>query len=483
LTAEGCTHVAIESTGVYWKPVFNILEGPLSVILVNARDVKAVPGRKTDVRDCEWLADLLRHGLLKASFIPPLEIGELRELTRYRQTLVKEHTALANRIQKLIESANIKLGQVATDVLGASGRQMLRALADGEEDVEVLVEMARSSLRTKKPELRRALTSRLTPAQRFVLSELLGRVMENEAATARVNEQIAREVAEGTDPFVSEAVQLLQTIPGVGLRVAEVIVSEIGVDMTRFPSDAHLASWAGLCPGNNESAGKRRSTQTTKGSPYLRAALTQAAWAVAHEGYVSGGAVPSAGPAHGAEEGIGGGGAQPARDRLPCTGAACRLSRTGRRLLRPAAAPDATAAAHQEAREDGAEGDGGAAAKCSIINHLQPHFHSSSYLLVRREAFVASGRPRTRCEGASAALRLWVHDEREGGGREFSLTVIEVKSINIANIESIQRHVWKYRDLYAAQGNPFDQARRRLQGCSDTATVRTGYSATSPAVS
>jgi transposase len=282
LTAEGCTHVAIESTDVYWKPAFNILEGPLSVILVNARDVKAVPGRKTDVRDCEWLADLLRHGLLKASFIPPLEIRELRELTRYRQTLVKEHTALANRIQKLIESANIKLGQVATDVLGASGRQMLRALADGEEDVEVLAEMARSSLRTKKPELRRALTSRLTPAQRFVLSELLGRVTEVEAATARVNEQIAREVAEGTDPFVSEAVRLLQTIPGVGLRVAEVVVSEIGVDMTRFPTDAHLASWAGLCPGNNESAGKRRSTQTTKGSPYLRAALTQAAWAVAH---------------------------------------------------------------------------------------------------------------------------------------------------------------------------------------------------------
>ncbi len=282
LTAEGCTHVAIESTGVYWKPVFNILEGPLSVILVNARDVKAVPGRKTDVRDCEWLADLLRHGLLKASFIPPLEIREVRELTRYRQTLVKEHTALANRIQKLIESANIKLGQVATDVLGASGRLMLRALADGETDTEVLVEMARSSLRTKKPELRRALTSRLTPAQRFVLNELLGRLAEIEAATGRVNEEIAREVAEGADPFVSEAVKLLQTIPGIGLRVAEVIVSEIGVDMTRFPTDAHLASWAGLCPGNNESAGKRRSTQTTKGSPYLRAALTQAAWAVAH---------------------------------------------------------------------------------------------------------------------------------------------------------------------------------------------------------
>jgi transposase len=282
LTAGGCTHVAIESTGVYWKPVFNILEGPLSVILVNARDVKAVPGRKTDVRDCAWLADLLRHGLLKASFIPPLEIRELRELTRYRQTLIKEHTALANRIQKVIESANIKLAQVATDVLGVSGRQMLHALADGEEDVEQLVALARGSLKGKADELRRALTSRLTPAQRFVLGELLGRLAELEAATARTSEQIKREVAAGTDPFVAEAVKLLQTIPGIGLRVAEVVVSEIGVDMSRFPTDAHLASWAGLCPGNNESAGKRRSGQTTKGSPYLRAALTQAAWAAAH---------------------------------------------------------------------------------------------------------------------------------------------------------------------------------------------------------
>ena len=282
LTAEGCTHVAIESTGVYWKPVFNILEAVLTVILVNARDAKAMPGRKTDVRDCEWLADLLRHGLLRTSFIPPLEIRELRELTRYRQTLIKEHTAVANRIQKLIESANIKLGQVATDVLGVSGRLMLRALADGERDIEQLVGLARGSLKGKQPELRRALTSRLTPAQRFVLNELLTRLGELEAATARVSEQIVKEVAESPDPFVPEAVRLLQTVPGIGQRVAEVIISEIGVDMARFPTDAHIASWAGVCPGNNESAGKRRSTQTTKGSPYLRAALTQAAWAAAH---------------------------------------------------------------------------------------------------------------------------------------------------------------------------------------------------------
>ncbi len=172
LVAEGCTHVAIESTGVYWKPVFNLLEGVLEVILVNARHVKAVPGRKTDVRDCEWLADLLRHGLLKASFIPPLYIREIRELTRYRQTLVKEQTAVANRVQKLIESGNIKLGQVATDVLGVSGRQMLRALADGEHDTEKIADFARGQLKKKKGELQRALEGRLTKAQRFVLGEL-----------------------------------------------------------------------------------------------------------------------------------------------------------------------------------------------------------------------------------------------------------------------------------------------------------------------
>jgi transposase len=216
LTAESCTHVAIESTGVYWKPVFNILEGEMAVILVNARHVKAVPGRKTDVKDCEWLADLLRHGLLKASFIPPLEIRELRELTRYRQTLVREQASVANRVQRIIESGNIKLAQVATDALGVSGRQMLRALAKGESDVTQLAEMARGRLRGKKVELRRALEGRLTAAQRYVLGELLERYDELEAALSRVNEQIKREVAEGPDPFVREALQLLQTIPGVG---------------------------------------------------------------------------------------------------------------------------------------------------------------------------------------------------------------------------------------------------------------------------
>ena len=282
LVEEECTHVAIESTGVYWKPVFNILEGVVEVILVNARHVKAVPGRKTDVKDCEWLADLLRHGLLIASFIPPAHIRELRELIRYRQSLVKEQTAVANRIQKLIESGNIKLGQVVSDVLGVSGRAMLRALAAGEANAGEMAQLAQPQLKAKAPELRRSLEGRLTPAQRWVLGELLARYEELAAALARVKEQIQREVAESPDPFVAEAVPLLETIPGVGEQSAETIIAEIGADMSRFPSAGHLASWAGMCPGNNESAGKRRSGKTNKGSPYLRTALVQMAWAASH---------------------------------------------------------------------------------------------------------------------------------------------------------------------------------------------------------
>ncbi len=282
LSSVGCTHVAIESTGVYWKPVFNILEGLLTVVLVKARHIKAVPGRKTDVRDCEWLADLLRHGLLKASFIPPVEIRELRELIRYRQTVVTEHTAVANRMQKLIESANIKLGQVASDVLGLSGRLMLRALAEGEQDVTKLAEMALGKLKSKRAELRRALAGRLTQVQRWVLAEFLTRVEELEAALTRVEARIGEEVAACSDPFVPEAVALLESIPGVGERTAQTIVAEIGVDMERFPSTKHLASWAGVCPGNHESAGKRKSGQPTKGNKSLRTVLVEAAWAATH---------------------------------------------------------------------------------------------------------------------------------------------------------------------------------------------------------
>jgi transposase len=278
LGSEGCTHVAIESTGVYWKPVFNILEGALEVILVNARHIKAVPGRKTDVRDCEWLADLLRHGLLKASFIPPCEIRQIRELTRYRQTLVTEHTAVANRLQKLLESANLKLGQVASDVLGMSGRLMLQALAEGERDATKLAALAQGKLRNKAEELRRALTGHLTVAQGWVLKELLTRLTEVEAALDRVEARIREEVESCADPFMKAAVEVLDSIPGVGEHVAQTMIAEMGVDMERFGSAERLASWAGMCPGNNESAGKRRSGQTTKGSKYLRTALIEAAW-------------------------------------------------------------------------------------------------------------------------------------------------------------------------------------------------------------
>lgn len=283
LTAEDCTQVAIESTGVYWRPVFNILEGSLDVMLVNARDAKGFKARKTDVIDAEWLADLLRHGLLKPSFIPPLHIRELRELTRYRESLVREQTALANRIQKLIESGNIKLAQVVSDALGVSGKQMLRALAAGETDAAKMSELARRRMKRKKPELKRALAGRLTEAQRWVLTELLDQYEGVEAAVRRVEEKIGEEVEQSPDPFVPEAVKLLDTIPGIAERVAETVVSEIGVEMSRFPTDGHLASWAGMCPGNNESAGKRRSGKTRKGNRYLRAALVQAAWAATHQ--------------------------------------------------------------------------------------------------------------------------------------------------------------------------------------------------------
>ena len=283
LTQAGCTHVAIESTGVYWRPVFNSLAGVLEVILTNARDAKGFTARKTDVIDAEWLADLLRHGLLKPSFIPPRPIRELRELTRYRESLVREQTALANRIQKLIESANIKLGQVASDALGVSGKAMLRALAAGETDAKKMSHLARRTLKRKQPQLQQALAGRMTEAQRWVLGQLLDQYDQSEAALRRVEERLTQQVESSPNPFVPEAVKLLDTIPGVGETVAQIIVAEIGVDMERFPTDHHLASWAGMCPGNNESAGKRKSGKTSKGSRYLRAALVQAAWAASHQ--------------------------------------------------------------------------------------------------------------------------------------------------------------------------------------------------------
>lgn len=274
LTSAGCMHVAMESTGVYWKPVYNLLEGALEVLVVNARHIKAVPGRKTDVKDCEWIAELLRHGLLQPSFIPDRPQRELRELTRYRTSLIQERAAEVNRLQKVLEGANIKLAAVATDILGTSGREMLMALVGGTSEAATLAQLARGRLREKIPQLEQALVGQFHAHQCFLVAQQLAHI----DFLDEVIERVSAEIAERMRPF-EEAVALLDTIPGIGRRTAEVLVAEIGTDMTRFPTAAHLAAWAGLAPGNNESAGKRRHAQTRKGSPWLRAALVEAAQA------------------------------------------------------------------------------------------------------------------------------------------------------------------------------------------------------------
>jgi transposase len=278
LAEQGVTHVAMESTGVYWKPIWNLLEGQFEILLVNAQHIKQVPGRKTDVRDAEWIAQLLQHGLLRGSFVPATAQRELRELTRQRRQLIQAKAAVANRIQKVLEDCNIKLGSVASDVLGASGRDMLRALIAGQEDPEVLAELARRRLRAKIPELRLALKGRVTGHHRFLLRLLLEEVEQHEVWIARLSERI---VTEMPAPFV-EAVQRLATIPGIDERAAENILAEIGTDMEQFPTDGHLASWTGMCSGNRESAGKRQSGKTTKGNRWLRTTLVQVAWAASH---------------------------------------------------------------------------------------------------------------------------------------------------------------------------------------------------------
>jgi transposase len=276
LTTQEVTHVAMESTGVYWKPIWNLLEDQFELLLVNARHVKAVPGRKTDVRDCEWLAELLRHGLLTSSFVPDRPQRELRELTRFQTSLVRERTAEANRLQKTLEGANIKLASVATDILGKSGRDILAALVAGETDSAQLVQLAHGRLREKLPQLARALVGRVGPHQRFLVAQQLAHIDFLDESIA----QVSTEIAERLRPDEAASARL-DTIPGIGRFVAELLVAEIGTDLTRFPSPKHLASWAGLCPGNHESAGKRRSGKTRKGSPWLRACLVQAAHAAA----------------------------------------------------------------------------------------------------------------------------------------------------------------------------------------------------------
>lgn len=284
LAAHGVTHVAMESTGVYWKPVYNILEGRFEVLLVNAEHIKHVPGRKTDVKDCQWIAKLLQAGLLRGSFIPPKPIRELRDLTRHRSQVVGDHTRVINRIQKTLEDANIKLASVAADVWGASGQQMLGAMTEGEQDAGTLAEMARGRLRSKRAELERALEGRLTEHHRFMLKLLMNQAVDLEKILQELNHRIEEKMR----PFEA-VVQRLDTIPGVDRVTGQTIVAEIGTDMSHFPTAGHLASWAGMCPGNHESAGKHKSGRTRKGSRFLKVGLIQAAQAAGHtkETYLS----------------------------------------------------------------------------------------------------------------------------------------------------------------------------------------------------
>lgn len=277
LEAAGCAHVAMESTGSYWKPLYNILEGSFTVLVVNAQHLKAVPGRKTDVKDAEWIADLLCHGLVRGSLIPARPERDLRELTRYRTSLIRERSAEVNRIQKVLEGANIKLASVASNVVGVSGLEILHAMIAGEDDPAALAAHARGRLREKRPALEAALTGRMSQHQRFLLNVQLRHIGDLDQAIAELN----AEVEERLRPFV-EAVRRLETIPGVATRTAQLIVSEVGTDMSRFPTAAHLASWSGLCPGHHESAGKRQSGRRRKGSPWLGSGLVQAAQAAGH---------------------------------------------------------------------------------------------------------------------------------------------------------------------------------------------------------
>jgi len=299
-----CTHVAMESTGDYWKPIFNVLEDAFEVYLVNAKHVKHVPGRKTDALDAEWLAELMLHGLLKASFIPPKPQRALRELTRYRTKLVQERSRTVNRVHKLLEGANIKLSSVASDIMGASGRAMLAALCEGRVPAYRMARLAKGRLRNKIPDLEKALTGIVEPDHRFLLSQQLVHIDFLDEQVTTISDEIIRQLERmshtfeppgpdadgnevtkdsGTDALSppltwQEAVELLDTIPGVNARTAEVILAEMGLDMGRFPTDKHLATWAGVAPGNHESAGKRYSGRTRKGNQPLSTILVEAAW-------------------------------------------------------------------------------------------------------------------------------------------------------------------------------------------------------------
>jgi len=275
LREQQVTHAAMESTGVYWQPVFNLLEGHLEVWVVNAQHIKKVPGRKTDMKDAEWIAQLMQCGLLKPSFVPEREQRELRDLTRQQSKLVQQRNAVDNRIQKVLETANIKLGSVASDVLGVSGRRMIEALIAGEQDTSVLADLAQKKLREKIPQLQRALEGEVSEHHRFLLRQLLDQYDFLEKEIARVSERVG---AVAPSSFRA-AVEQLDAIAGVGERGARALLAETGTDMSRFPSHKHFASWAGRCPGNRESAGKRKSGKTPAANRHLDAVLTEMAHA------------------------------------------------------------------------------------------------------------------------------------------------------------------------------------------------------------
>jgi transposase len=274
LRAEGCTHAAMEATGIYWKPVWHALEDGVELVLANAAHIKNVPGRKTDVNDATWIADLLAHGLIRGSFVPEASIQELRALTRTRKQLVREKVAHVQRIQKTLEDANLKIASVVSDVVGVSGRAILEALIAGEIDPEKLADVTRGRLKSSRAKIVESLRGRVTANHRFLLKLHLGQVKAIDDVIATIDKEVDALI----EPFRA-AVERLSTMPGISDVAAEAIVSEIGVDMSRFPTPAHLISWAGLCPRNDESAGKRRSTRVRKGAPWLKTLLVQLAWA------------------------------------------------------------------------------------------------------------------------------------------------------------------------------------------------------------